>query len=335
MASTTLVETTLGIRVVADRTDFDGAAVTDVTAEEDRFPAIVYTEGVLRPSNAFVPAEGAGATMNVVLGSGAAKTDYYVVVGLASGQGNYIVRLEGATASVTLDAPSAQARIDEVYIVIRDNDYDSTERGVASLAVRKGDAGADPSAPGPDSGWEAYALIASILVPASATDIEDCTITDERVQATILSSLIPDESVTVEKLEPSTVSSFLEMGGASDTTHSGSLTTSFATGASVLFTKPADWNTYKLMAWGTAQFQGAGNGNNTGEARISIGGNNGTALHVTGADEVGTIDAFAIGARHEREGLSVDETVSIQVRETVGDVWKLSSWVSYIAIRTS
>jgi microcystin-dependent protein len=187
MATTTLHETSLAVRAIGDRTDFAGVDVTDISAEEDRFPAIVFTGGVLRPSNAFLPAEGAGGTMNVVLGSGAAKADYAVVEGLASGQGNYVVRLEAATASVTLDAASVQARIDEVYLVVQDNTYDSSSRGVVSLAVRKGDAAASPVAPGPDANWDAYLLVASVAVPNSALDILDCTITDERPSARIAS----------------------------------------------------------------------------------------------------------------------------------------------------
>ena len=182
MATTSLKDVSLGIRDIGNRTDFAGGAVTDLSAEEDRFINIALTEGYITPVDAFEVNEGAGATMNVVVGSGSSKADYYLVEGNGVGQGNYVVRLEGATETFSLGAADPSlARKDEVYIVVLDNAYDSSGKALAVLAVRQGDAAASPSAPGPDGSWDAYALLATVDVPAAASDILACTITDERV----------------------------------------------------------------------------------------------------------------------------------------------------------
>ena len=181
MASTSLKDVSLGIRDIGARTDFAGGAVTDLSAEEDRFANIILSEGRITPTDAFIVAKGGAATMNVVVGSGAAKSDYYVVEGTGSGQGNYIVRLESATETFSLGAADpSNARKDEVYIVVLDNVYDSSGKALAVLAVRQGDPAASPSAPGPDPSWDAYALLATVDIPASASDILACTVTDER-----------------------------------------------------------------------------------------------------------------------------------------------------------
>ena len=170
MATTTLQDVALGVRGIGGRTDFAGAAVTDLSAEEDRFINTILDEGYIKPATAFEVNEGAAATMNVVVGSNAAKADYYVVEGLNTGQGNYIVRLEGATETFALSAADPSlARKDAIYIVVQDDAYDSSSRAVAVLAVRKGDAAASPSAPGPDPAWDAYALLATVA--ASTTNL--------------------------------------------------------------------------------------------------------------------------------------------------------------------
>jgi hypothetical protein len=157
--------------------------VTDLSAEEDRFANLQMGEGKLT-ATAFVPASGAAATMNVVFGSGSAKADYYAVAGDDAGQGTYIVRLEGTTVTVALNAADGSLpRKDEVYLVVLDNAYDASSRALPRLAYRDGTAAASPSAPGPDSGWDAYVLLATIDVPAAAADILACTITDGRLES--------------------------------------------------------------------------------------------------------------------------------------------------------
>ena len=94
--ATAYTDATMGARAIGARTDNAGAGVTDVSAEEDRYSQIILTEGYIKPSDAFEPVAGSAATMNVVIGSGTAKNDYYVVAGDVAGQGNYLVRLADA-----------------------------------------------------------------------------------------------------------------------------------------------------------------------------------------------------------------------------------------------
>src|SRR5690606_41953494 len=79
MASTTRVETTLAARAIGARTDFSGVAITDLSAEEDRFIQIILSEGVIKPVNGFQVVAGSLATMDLVVGSGNATEDYFVV----------------------------------------------------------------------------------------------------------------------------------------------------------------------------------------------------------------------------------------------------------------
>ena len=176
--ATTYTDASFGVRNIGERTDNAGAAATDVSAEEDRFSQVVLSEGIVSPLNAFLPAAGTG--WGVDIGSGGSKTDYAVVGGDAAGQGNYLVRLP-SDATVTINAadPSLD-RIDEVYLVVQDNAYDSSSRALPRLAYRDGTAAASPVAPGPDGTWQAYVKLATIDVPAGAANAAGCTITDTR-----------------------------------------------------------------------------------------------------------------------------------------------------------
>lgn len=191
MPSTVAITASLQVRNIAARTDTAGTAITDYSGEEDRFPHIVYSQGYLTPVLAFrVVAQG--GNMNVLVGSGSAKVDYYVVRGLIAGQGNYIVRHESATTTVTLDAADpAQGRKDEIYLVVQDNPYDGSSRGTPRLYLRKGDLGG--ALPGPDAIWDAYALLATVTVNAGASSITSGNIADNRVAATLT---VPSLSVT-------------------------------------------------------------------------------------------------------------------------------------------
>ena len=183
MASAYL-DASLTLRDVGAREDFGGTPMTDLSAEEDRYSQIFLTEGALTPLDSFLPVKGSSATMDLKFGSGAAKTDYYVVEGDDPGQGNYVARLAAAQFTVVVDAADpSQARTDEVYIVVRDDAYDSLGTGLATWYYAKGTPGG--GAPGPLGTWEAYALLATCLVPASAADIDACTLTDNRVASGI------------------------------------------------------------------------------------------------------------------------------------------------------
>lgn len=182
MPTTTYVNATMAANAIGARTDSTGAAVTDLSAEEARLFASMFTEGLIKPTNAFVVAQNTTPNMGVTVGSGAAKADHYVVAGDAAGQGNYLVRLDTTTVAVTIAAADAsQARVDEIYLVIRDNSYDVSARGLPQIGYRQGDAGG--ANPGPDAAWKASALLARITVPAAATSIVTANISDQRAQS--------------------------------------------------------------------------------------------------------------------------------------------------------
>lgn len=182
---TTYFDYTHSARSIGARTNSAGTPVTDLTAEEDRLSHEFVTEGWVLEPNSFKVTEGTEG-MEVKIGTTGADTDYFVVQGNAAGQGKYIVRL-AAQASYDLDAANGTLdRIDEVYLVVEDNAYDSNGRTVARLAYRKGTAAVSPVAPGPDGAWNAYALLASIDIPAGSPTINSSTITDERPASQLL-----------------------------------------------------------------------------------------------------------------------------------------------------
>src|SRR5690606_12164307 len=123
----------------------------------------------------------AGANMSVDVGSGNADTDVAFVEGQVSGQGNYIVRLSPSSVNLTVPAADlANSRIDQVYLVVEDDAYDLSGKSPPRLAYRHGTPRCSPQAPGPDSSWTAYLLLATVHVEASATSITDVDIVDER-----------------------------------------------------------------------------------------------------------------------------------------------------------
>lgn len=182
MPTTSYVTPTMGASVIGARTDAAGAAVTDTTAEEARFPAVFLTEGYLSPANSFKVAAQTVPDMTVKVGSGTSKTDYYVVAGEVAGQGNYIARLDVASQNVTIDAADAsQTRTDEIYLVVRDNPYDASSRALPQLGYRRGDLGG--ANPGPDASWKASALLARVVVGAAVSSITNANITDQRTSS--------------------------------------------------------------------------------------------------------------------------------------------------------
>src|SRR6476646_2652898 len=186
MATTSYTDSTFSANIIGARTDTTGAAVTDTTAEEARLLASMLSQGYLTPSNAFVVAAQASPNMTVKVGSGTAKTDYYAVSGTVAGQGNYIVRLDAASQNVTISAADAsQVRTDEIYLVVRDNLYDTSSRALPQIGYRAGTLGG--ANPGPDATWKAYVLLARITVAAGATSITSGNITDQRAASTLLS----------------------------------------------------------------------------------------------------------------------------------------------------
>lgn len=188
MPTTSYTNSTFSASVIGARTDSAGAAVSDLSAEEARLPAILLNEGYLLPSTAFKVQAQASPNMTVKVGSGTAKADYYVVAGDAAGQGNYLVRLDVTSQNVTISAADAsQTRTDEIYLVVRDNVYDASSRALPQIGYRQGDLGG--ANPGPDSSWKASALLARVTVAAAATSITSGNISDQRSAAALLSGL--------------------------------------------------------------------------------------------------------------------------------------------------
>lgn len=187
MATTTYFDFTAAARAINARTDSGGTPTADdMTAEEDRLSHEFVTQGWVIEALAYAPSEGAVGTMIVYIGSDGSRTDYYIVGGDATGQGNYVARLAART-NVPLDAADPSlGRKDEIYLVIEDHAYDANSRSLGRLAHRTGTPAITPLAPGADSGWNAYVLLATIDIPAGAPDIGSCTITDERTESQLV-----------------------------------------------------------------------------------------------------------------------------------------------------
>lgn len=178
---------TAAVRALGARTNNAGTAVIDLAADEDRLINHILAEGFLT-TNAFVVQDGASG-MQITVGSGTAKADIYVVEGDDVGQHPYLVRMDDAQVTITLDAGGADPRIDEIYLVVRDATYDGGTITEPQLAVRKGDASATPVAPGADAAWDAEVLLATINVAASASTIAAGDITDNRSRSNLAAAL--------------------------------------------------------------------------------------------------------------------------------------------------
>lgn len=188
-ATTAMIDFTAAARAIGSRTNAAGAAVDDLSAEEDRLIHTILTEGALADA-AFLVQAHSGMTVRV--GSGVAKADRFVLAGDAAGQENYIVRLDVTTIDVTASAADPSlARTDEVWLVVADGPYDSGSLALPRIGYRKGDPGG--GAPGPDAAWKAAAKLASLAVAAGATSIAAGNITDERAY-----SYVRPRAATVE-----------------------------------------------------------------------------------------------------------------------------------------
>ena len=160
-------------------------------------------------------------------------------------------------------------------------------------------------------------------------------VTADIAASNITTALIADGNVTAAKLAGSAVAGFLEVGGATETVEDTTLSTTFEVGATLTFTKPGTWVGFSVLAWGTVHFLGGGT-SNIGQARVHIGGNNGTTVMSASGQTTTQPAAFAVGARHSVSGLSANATVRIEYAEAAGGiVHKRSSIISFLAIRTS
>lgn len=190
MATTNYTDADFKVGSIQSRTDAAGADYGfDVDGEELRLYADLFTGGILQAGFLEV---AAGAGLSVDVGSGTPKTDVAVLDGAASGQGNYLARQELGTVNLALGAADLSLdRIDEVYIVVEDDPYDSSGRALCRYAVRQGDDSATPVAPGPDAGWKASLLLATLDIAAAATSLAGGDITDERTTVGINFDLDP------------------------------------------------------------------------------------------------------------------------------------------------
>lgn len=240
--ATVYTDTGTQVYALQARTNNAGAAVDDVTGEDLRLVAELFTGGVLiDPTDSWqVKQRAAGANMSVDVGSGDADADLAVVPGTAPGQGNYIVRKETGAVNVTVPAANvSNPRLDEVYLVVQDNAYDASARVLPRIAYRDGTPAASPVAPGPDAAWDAYLLLATVSVPAGDTTISDAQITDERAIAGLAGGMSAGSLSDVEVDGSS---------GISDTT-----TGSYATmDNAVVLDIPSHWLSWKCFvtaAW--------------------------------------------------------------------------------------
>lgn len=194
MPTTTIVDSTMKVAAVQDRTDAAGTPVTDVDGEELRLFADMFGPGVLKAGD-FEVTPGAGLSVDV--GSGVAKEDVAVVPGTVAGQGNYLARLDVGTANIPLSAADlSNPRLDEIYIVVADDNYDSGGLTLPRLGYRKGDPAASPAAPGPDGSWDAYLLLATVTVGVGASSVSGGDITDERELAEFTAGVNIDAATT-------------------------------------------------------------------------------------------------------------------------------------------
>ena len=172
----------LSAALLGARTDDSGTNVDDMSAEEGRLLLKFFSEGIVDPVDAFLVTSKTIPEMSVNVGSGAAKTDAALIVGVQSGQEKYMVRLDDTTANLGITvADPVNPRCDEVYVVVYDNAYDSSGTVYPDLEVRAGTPGNSPVGPGPDPAWDAYLFLADITVGSSVTQINASDIADRRV----------------------------------------------------------------------------------------------------------------------------------------------------------
>ena len=172
----------LSAALLGARTDDSGTDVDDMSAEEGRLLLKFFSEGIVDPVDAFLVTSKTIPKMSVNVGSGAAKTDAALIVGVQSGQEKYMVRLDDTIANLGITvADPINPRCDEVYVVVYDNAYDSSGTVYPDLEVRAGTPGNSPVGPGPDPAWDAYLFLAEITVGSSVTQINASDIADRRV----------------------------------------------------------------------------------------------------------------------------------------------------------
>lgn len=325
---TTTYPTVTGFKAYAlqARTDSAGSPVDDVDGEDLRaLIEALFTEGIVSPTTGFQVVENSGgADMSVDVGSGTAKTDLAVVDGTASGQGRYLVRLEDSVVDVTVPAADlSNPRVDEVYLVVQDNAYDSSGNVLPRLAYREGDPASSPVDPGPDASWDAFYLLATIDVAAAATEITDSDIQDEREMATLEPPLPGVWEVSASDGYPQN--------------------TTWATGQSAVTLDsvdleiPSDWNEYRLeVDWSAV----AGGGiPQQFQAKLEV---NGTQIYGTFMVFAPSLSDYPFGMmnslHHVEEGLTTTGTITVRVRADAESSYFMDAGPLFIrarAVRTA
>ena len=320
MASTSYTDPTTAWAAYAlqDRTDESGSAVDDLNGEDMRIVLEAFTAGVLSADAFQVREDSPTPGMTVRVGSGAAKSDVAILEGTEAGQGKYMVRLGDAATTVTVPAAHvSHPRIDEVYLVVQDDPYDSNGANtVPRIGYRQGDAASNPSAPGPDGSWTAYLKLASIDVAAGTTEIEAGDITDERVFAAIGVDVVDVSAVEVDE-----ASEVLTSVLSPDTT---------TTVATVSLPIPASWNSWKCVAYATMVGLATGS-----IGRVTV------WIRIDGVDQpVHNVDLslsrMSIGVGGRRTGITTTGTRSVSVQANSNITAALRDIFLYVrAVRTS
>ena len=123
--------------------------------------------------------------------------------------------------------------------------------------------------------------------------LPDNTVTTVKlVDNAVVTAKIADANVTTAKLAASVAQNLMRAGGAMNTTNSV-LTASFVDRASVSFTKPSTWGSYRISAQGVASFETPGAPKSgVVSARVEIGASNGTTASTALTSAQQSVSAF-------------------------------------------
>jgi hypothetical protein len=117
------------------------------------------------------------------------------VVQGTSAQGAYPVVVDAATAITVPNGHASLPRIDTVWLVVGDQDYDTSGVRQAAIVYQQGTAAASPTAPTAPTGYTAYLRLWDITVPANASSGSPINwvsaLTDQRVYTVPVGGITP------------------------------------------------------------------------------------------------------------------------------------------------
>jgi hypothetical protein len=130
----------------------------------------------------------------------------------------------------------------------------------------------------------------------------------------------------------------VEMGGNVSSTLINLNTAPYVEIVAVTFTKPAHWNTFKIMVWGGATIRANPTDSWNVDTRIVIGASQGTAVTTNPQSTSGANETWHAAARHEVAGLAA--TVAVALQGKTSDAPTETSQVggaviNYLAVRTT